>query len=71
MKRGIPFCVWRKVNGNWGTTWLEFVNVRKTTVEEILNKARRIKSRRAGLWESQSEVRAGILTIQVRSFDMK
>ena len=48
------------------STWSEFANGKKAIVEQILTSKERIKSRRAGLWESQS---ASKLTIWVRSFE--
>ena len=50
------------------TTWSEFPNGRKAMVEHSI---RRNKSKRAGLWESQSGIRVGKLTIWVRLFDIE
>ena len=45
------------------TTWSEFHNGGKAIVEQILASEERNKSKRAGLWESQSGIRVGKLTI--------
>ena len=39
------------------TTWSEFPNGGKTIVEQILALEERKKSKRAGLWKSQSGIR--------------
>ena len=49
------------------TTWSEFSNGGKAIVEEILASEEKIKSNRAGLWESLSGIRVEKLTIWVRS----
>ena len=49
-------------------TWLEFSIGQKAIVGQILAFEERIKSKRAGLWESQSRIQVGKLTIWVRSF---
>ena len=49
-------------------TWLEFSSGQKAIVGQILAFEERIKSKRAGLWESQSRIQVGKLTIWVRSF---
>ena len=41
------------------TTWPEFPNGGKAIVEQILASEERNKSKRAGLWESQSGIRVG------------
>ena len=43
------------------TTWSEFPNGGKAIVEQILASEERKKSKRAGLWESQSGIRVGKL----------
>ena len=53
------------------TTWSEFPNGGKAIVEQILASEERNKSKRAGLWESQSGIRVGKLTIWVRSFEIE
>ena len=50
-------------------TWPEFPNGGKAIVEQILASEERNKSKRAGLWESQSGIQVGKLTIWVRSFE--
>ena len=50
------------------TTWSEFSNEWKTIVEHILASEEIKKSKRAGLWESQSGIQVGKLAIRVRSF---
>ena len=52
------------------TTWSEFLNREKATVEQILASEEKNKSKRAGLWESQSMIRIGKLAIRVRSFEI-
>ena len=52
-------------------TWSEFPNGGKAIVEQILVPDERNKSKRAGLWESQSGIRVGKLTIWVRSFEIE
>ena len=53
------------------TTTSEFPIGRKAIVEQILVSEERNKSKRAGLWESQSGIRVGKLTIWVRSFEIE
>ena len=53
------------------TTWSEFSNGGKSIVEQILASEEINKSKRTGLWESQSGMRVGKLTIWVRSFEIK
>ena len=53
------------------TTWSEFPKGGKAIVEQILASEERKKSKRAGLWESQSGIRVGKLTIWVRSFEIE
>ena len=47
----------------------EFPNGGKAIVEQIITSEERYKSKRAWLWGSQSGIRAGKLTILVRSFE--
>ena len=49
------------------TTWSEFPNGGKAIVEQILASEERNKSKRAGLWKSQSGIQEGKLTIWVSS----
>ena len=53
------------------TKWSEFPNGGKAIVEQILVSEERNKSKRAGLWESQSGIRVRKLTIWVRSFEIE
>ena len=53
------------------TTWLEFSNREKAIVGQILLSEERNKYKRAGLWELQSEIQVGKLTIWVRSFEIE
>ena len=52
-------------------TWSEFPNGGKIPAEEILVSEERNKSKKEGLWESQSGVQVGELTIWVRSFEIE
>ena len=45
------------------TTWSEFTNGGKVSAEQTLTLAERNESKRVGLWESQSEIWLGKLTI--------
>ena len=45
------------------TAWSEFPNGGEAIVEQVSAPQERNKSKRAGLWESQSEIRFGKLTI--------
>ena len=51
------------------TTWSEFPNGGKAIAKQLLAWEERDKSKRAGLCKSQSGIRAGKLTIWVRSFE--
>ena len=53
------------------TAWSELNNGGEAIVEEILTPEERKKSKRAGLWESQSGTRVGKLAIWVRSFEIE
>ena len=53
------------------TTWSEFHNGGNAIVEQILASEGRNKSKTAGLWESQSGICIGKLTIWVRSFEIE
>ena len=50
------------------TTWSEFPNGGKAIVEQILASEENSKSKIAWLWESQSEICVGMLTVWVKSF---
>ena len=69
MKRAILLWIWWKANGSWDnmiriSRWRG--NHCRTNTSVGKN-----KSKRAGLWETQSEIRVGKLTIWVRSWDRK
>ena len=53
------------------TTWSEFLNVEKAIVEQMLASEEKNKSKRAGLWESQSGIRVGKLTSYIRLFEIE
>ena len=59
MKWGILLWNWWKVNGNWDNNMIKISQWRE-----------RNKSKRAGIWESQSGICIGKLTIWVRSFEI-
>ena len=52
-------------------TWSELLNGGKAIVEQILASEEKNKSKRTGLWEPQSGIQAGTLTIWVRSFEIE
>ena len=52
-------------------TWSRFHNGGKAIVEEILASEKGNKSEKAGIWESQSGIRVGTLTIWVRSVEIE
>ena len=70
MKGGILFWVYWKINGNWDNSMNRISNGRKAIAEQILVSDERNKSKRSGLWESQSGIQVGKLTIWVRSFEI-
>ena len=49
--------------GSETATWSEFSNGGEAIVEQILASEERNKSKRAGLWDSQSQILVGKLTI--------
>ena len=53
------------------TTWSEFPKGGKAIVEQILASEQRKKSKRAGLWESQSGIQVGKLSSWVRSCEIE
>ena len=53
------------------TTWSEFLSVEKAIVEQMLASEEKNKSKRAGLWESQSGIRVGKLTSYIRLFEIE
>ena len=53
------------------TTTSEFPKGGKAIVEQMLGSEEGNKSKRAGLWESQSGIQVGKLTIWERSFEIE
>ena len=53
------------------TIWSEFPNGGKAIVEQILALEERNKSKRPGLWESQSGIQVGTLTIWLGSLKIE
>ena len=70
MKRGIPFWIWWKVSGNWANNMIRISQGRESLCRTN-SSVRRNKSKKAGLWESQSGIRVRNLTIWVRSFKIE
>ena len=74
MKQRIPFGVWREVNGSCGNNMIRISQWREShyrtnssvIIEQILVSEERKKSKRAGLWESQSGIPVRKLTSWVR-----
>ena len=71
MKWGILFQFIGKSMENEKTAWSEFPNGGKAIVEQILASEKINKSNRAGLWESQSGIQVGKLTIWIRLFEIE
>ena len=69
MKWGIHYEFDGKSMETETTTWSEFPNEGKPIVEQILASEERNKSKKSGIWESQSGIRVGKLTIWARSFE--
>ena len=69
-KQGILFWVYWNVNGNWDNSMIRISQWKKNHCRTNTS-IRRKKSKRAGLWESQSGLRVGKLTISVRSFGIE
>ena len=65
-RNGASHCEYDGESMETATTWSEFLNGGKAIVEQILK-----SEERAGLWESQSGIRVGRLTIWVRSFEIE
>ena len=61
----------RKLIETEATTWSEFPNGRKTTVEFILVSVEMNTSKRGGLWESQLGIQVGKLTMWIRLFELE
>ena len=53
------------------TTWSEFPNEGNVIVEQIIVSDEIYESKRAGLWEPQSGIQVGKITIWVRSFEVE
>ena len=53
------------------TTWSEFPNEGNVIVEQIIVSVEIYESKRAGLWEPQSGIQVGKITIWVRSFEVE
>ena len=53
------------------TTWSEFLNGGEAIVKQILVSKERNRSKKAGLWESQSGIGVGKLTMWGRSFEIE
>ena len=70
MKWGIPLWIRWKVNGNWDSNMIRISQWRESHCRTNTS-VRRNKSKRAGLWESQSGIQVGKLTIWVRSFEIE
>ena len=70
MKRSIPFWAYWRVNGNWDNNMIRISQWRKSHCRTNTS-VRRNKSKKAGLWESQSAIRVGKVTIWVRSFEIE
>ena len=68
MKWDILFWVYWKVNGNWENN-ISISQWRDTIVEQILAPEEINQPKRSQLWESQSGIWVGKLTIWVRSFE--
>ena len=70
MKEGILFFEFTEKSMETKTRKLsEFPNGRKATVEQILAYEERKKCKREWLWESQSRIQVGKLTIWLRLFE--
>ena len=52
-------------------TWSDFPNRGKVIVKQILAPEETNKSKRAGLWVSQSVIRVGNVTIWIKLFEIK
>ena len=68
---GILFWVIGKTMETETTTWLEFSNGEKGIIEQILVSEEINKFKSAGLWESQSGIQVGKLTLWIRSFKIE
>ena len=62
---------WEYDGKSMETKTTTFPNGGKAIVEQTLASEEINKSKRAGLWESQSEISLGKLAIKVRSFEIE
>ena len=69
MKQGIPLQIWWKVNGNCDKM-IKISQWRGSQCRTNIS-FRRKKSKRAKLWESQSGIQVGKLTIWMRLFEIE
>ena len=67
-KWDILFWIWWKVNGNWDNNMIRILQWRERHCRTNTSIRRKIKFVRAWLWESQSGIWVGKLTIWIRSF---
>ena len=70
MKQGILFWIWWKVNGTWDNNMVRISQWRQSHCRTNTS-VRRNKSKRAGLWESQSGIQVKKLIIWVRLFGVE
>ena len=68
MTWGIPLWVWWKVNGNRDNNLIRISQWRESNCRKNTSVKKRNKSKRAGLWEWQSVIWVGKLTIWVWCF---
>ena len=71
IKGASPFEFTQKSMETETTTWSKFTNRGKAIVEQKLGLKDRNKSKRAGLWESQSGIRERNLEFWKKSFEYK
>ena len=71
MKWGIRFEFGKKSLETETTTWSEFPNGWKAIVKQVIAPEKRKKSKRPGLWESQSAIQVGKIIIWVKSFEIE
>ena len=71
MKQGILFWIWWKVNGTWDNNMIRISQWRQSHWRTNTSVRKRNKSKRAGLWESQSGIQVKKLIIWVRLFGVE
>ena len=71
MKQGILFWIWWKVNGTWDNNMIRISQWRQSHWRTNTSVRKRNKSKRAGLWESQSGIHVKKLIIWVRLFGVE